>query len=132
VIPSLKFLLDTSVFIWASLEPNRLSARTQQVLKSSYDDRFVSVVTLWEMQIKHSLRKLPLPSSVDKIAGAWMQALGADLLPIEIHHLGHLYGLSNTHKDPFDRMLIAQALSEGMQIVSPDKMLQAYNVPIVW
>lgn len=128
----MKILLDTNVFIWASREPTLLSDTARKMVMASYHDRYVSMASLWEIQVKHGLGKLPLPARIEEVAGTWMQALAAELLPIELHHVGKLYDLPRIHKDPFDRLLVAQAISEGMQIVSSDKALQAYNVPIVW
>jgi PIN domain nuclease of toxin-antitoxin system len=128
----LKLLLDTNVFIWASCEPELLTAKVRSVLTDPYHDRYVSVASIWEMQIKHALGKLPLPGKADETSQAWMRPLVARLLPIELRHLGKLYDLLPAHRDPFDRILVAQALDEGMEIVSPDPLFHLYNVPIIW
>jgi len=84
------------------------------------------------MQIKHALGKLPLPAGVHEIAGPWLHALAASLLPIEVVHLGAVYALPNHHRDPFDRILVAQALTEGMHLVSGDTALSAYGISRLW
>ncbi|MGV3614101.1 MAG: type II toxin-antitoxin system VapC family toxin [Fimbriimonas sp.] len=128
----MKLLLDTNVFLWASREPHLLTPTAREILIDPYHERYVSMASLWEMQIKHALGKLPLPGKVDEIASAWMRPLAAKLLPIEPRHLGKLYDLPPHHRDPFDRLLIAQAISEGMEIVSADTALKAYAVSVVW
>lgn len=128
----MKLLLDTNVFIWASREPLLLTAKSRNVLTDPYNQRFVSVASIWEMQIKHGLGKLPLPSNVDQLAQIWMRPLGAQALSIELRHLGKLYELPPAHRDPFDRILIAQAMSEDMAIVTPNPMFHLYGIPVIW
>ncbi len=120
------------MFLWASLEPERLTARAQRSLLDPYNQRYVSVASLWEMQIKHSLGKLPLPGRVPELCASWMKPLAAELLPIDVRHLGKLYELPPHHRDPFDRILIAQALSDGLEIVSADQSFQNYAAPLIW
>ncbi len=84
------------------------------------------------MQIKHALGKLNLPGKADQVGKSWMRPLAARVLPIEFNHLGKLYDLPHAHRDPFDRILIAQALSEDMAIVSADSAFHQYAVPVFW
>jgi PIN domain nuclease of toxin-antitoxin system len=84
------------------------------------------------MQIKHAIGKLPLPDRADRVAGTIAAALGAKFLPVTLDHIGALDGLPGIHRDPFDRMLVAQAKYEGVAIVSPDDRLRAYPVNIIW
>ena len=84
------------------------------------------------MQVKHALGKLKLPGNADQVGQAWMRPLAAQSIPIELRHVAKLYELPHLHRDPFDRMLIAQALSEDMAIVSADAAFRQYAVSIVW
>ena len=84
------------------------------------------------MQIKHALGKLPLPGQADQLGATWMKPLGAELLPIELRHLGKLYDLKPVHRDLFDRILIAQALNDGMTLVTADLSFKAYDVSVIW
>jgi len=128
----LKLLLDTNVFIWASVEPVRLTASAKEAILEPGNERFVSLASLWEMQIKHGLGKLPLAGQVELVGRAWCHALAAEILTVELSHLAGLYRLPPLHKDPFDRMIIAQALVEGMELVSADEVFRSYPVPVVW
>ena len=128
----MKLLLDTNIFIWASREPELLSPKVRSYLLDPYNERFVSIVSLWEMQIKHGLGKLDLPDKVDLIAQTWMRPLSAEILNIEPRHLGKLYDLADHHRDPFDRLLIAQALSDNLTLLSADSALKAYPAMVEW
>ncbi len=128
----MKLLLDTNVFLWVSREPKLLSPRVTELLQDPFNERYVSVATVWEMQIKHSLGKLPLPGKADLVAQAWMRPLVAKSLPIDMRHLRTLYELPFNHRDPFDRMLLAQAMSDDMMILSADEVLGQYSVPVIW
>jgi PIN domain nuclease of toxin-antitoxin system len=127
-----KLLLDTNVFLWASREPDLLSSRCRSVLSDPLNERYVSIASIWEMQIKHGLGKLPLPANADEVAAAWIAPLAAQILPLELRHLGKLYDLPPVHRDPFDRILLAQALCENMTIVSADTAFNLYSPPVVW
>ncbi len=84
------------------------------------------------MQIKQSLGKLPLPGSIDLVALAWSQTLMAKILPIRLSHISRIGRLAPIHKDPFDRMIVAQALAEGMVVVSSDAVFERYSVKVLW
>jgi PIN domain nuclease of toxin-antitoxin system len=128
----MKLLLDTNVFIWASSEPELLTSQARTALIDPYNERFVSLTSIWEMQIEHALGKLALSAPAHHVAEAWMKPLAARLLPIELRHVGQLYELPRNHRDPFDRMLIAQALVEDMHVVTPDSTFGSYAVPLIW
>jgi len=84
------------------------------------------------MQIKHSIGKLPLPGNVDQVCKAWLLPLAAETLAIELGHIGKSYDLPYAHRDPFDRILIAQALAEGMTMITPDLTFTSYKIPVIW
>lgn len=84
------------------------------------------------MQIKHALGKLPLPDRADVVARTMAESLRAEFLPITLEHIGALEALRGVHRDPFDRMIVAQAICEGAAIVSPDEVLRGYPVNVIW
>ena len=128
----MKLLLDTNVFYWATCWLDRLSSIASSTLLDPGHERFVSMASLWEIQIKHGIGKLPLLKNIDQVGHKWMRALAAQALPIELRHLGKLYELPNIHRDPFDRILVAQAMSEDMTVISADKAFHLYDVPVIW
>jgi PIN domain nuclease of toxin-antitoxin system len=102
------------------------------VLSQAHHDRYVSLASLWEIQIKTNLGKLILEGEVHEKSPEWLRRFAAELLPIEVRHLGSLYKLPLHHRDPFDRILLAQAIGEGMTIVSPDRAFRQYDVAVIW
>lgn len=125
-------LLDTSALLWSGMSLKALSASAKLVLSDPEVARFISVVSVWEMQIKHGLGKLSLPDTADRVAVRYAGAIQADLLGLTLDHISALYKLPNAHRDPFDRLLVAQALIEGLTIVSPDPILARYPVNVLW
>jgi PIN domain nuclease of toxin-antitoxin system len=123
----LRLLLDTHSYIWAIARPSELSAAARQAIEGLDSQRFVSVASLWEMTIKRSVGKLDLPDNymdgVDHIGGR--------LLPIGAAHVKQLQSLPLYHRDPFDRMMIAQALEENLTVVTRDRAFRAYGVPVL-
>ena len=103
-----------------------------EALSEPSNERFVSIASIWELQIKSGLGKLELPGQIDSIGPGWIRTLDARLLPIEISHVGRIYGLSMAHRDPFDRILVAQSIAEQMTLVSPDKVFRHYMTDIIW
>jgi len=129
---SLRLLLDTNVFIWSAVEPRKLSSAATAVLLDPDLFRNVSVVTVWEMQIKHAVGKLPLKDSAERTAARFALQLRAEFLAPSLQHVAALENLPRIHNDPFDRMLIAQAITEGLTIVTPDPIFSAYPVSVLW
>jgi PIN domain nuclease of toxin-antitoxin system len=119
-------LLDTHVFIWARTEPGRLRRQTQSALTNA-GTVFVSVASAWEVEIKSAKGLLKLPATVaEGIAQSGFQAL-----PVTLDHVDRLRDLPLHHKDPFDRMLVAQALSEDAALVTADETLARYGVRLM-
>jgi len=129
---SLRLLLDTNVFIWAAVEPKRLSPAAATVLMDPDIFRTVSVVSVWEMQIKYAVGKLPLRENAERTAARFARELRAEFLAPSLEHVAELERLPRIHDDPFDRMLIAQAVAEGLTILTPDPIFAGYPVSILW
>ena len=122
-------LLDTHIFIWWDSEPEKLSPNIFSLLQRTDTTRYVSVVSLWEIQIKNQLGKLELNQSLENIYNSQSKN-GISFLPVIPAHVANLNNLPLHHKDPFDRMLISLALVEGLTLISVDKMFKLYNVPL--
>lgn len=126
----MKVLLDTHTFLWAISDPERLSTKARNIIFSS--DRFWSVASIWESLIKVQLRKLPLPVPAGNYLVRQLRTNGVTVLPIELAHTLQVEELEDHHRDPFDRMLIAQALQEGLPIVTVDPVFSRYPVDVIW
>jgi PIN domain nuclease of toxin-antitoxin system len=128
----LRALVDTHSFLWALLHDHRLTATAKQVLTAPENELSFSLVSLWEIAIKIKTGKLnAIGSSVSYIRDE-MKAYGLKLLPIEYGHILQLENLPRFHGDPFDRLLIAQALHEGLPILTDDTKFREYGVQVIW
>ena len=128
----MKLLLDTHAFIWLNNEPSRLSETVRQLCQSGMHEFYLSLASPWEMQIKHQLGKLSLDVPLDELIQRNIQSNYIQLLPIESKHISHLERLPFHHNDPFDRVIIAQAVVEQMTIISVDSAFSAYSVAVIW
>jgi PIN domain nuclease of toxin-antitoxin system len=128
----MKVLVDTHTFIWALLHDHRLTVKAKQVLRSDEYELVFSLVSLWEIAIKIKTGKLnTIGSSVGYIRDE-MDAYGMEFLPIRYEHVLQLEVLPAHHGDPFDRLLIAQAITESLPILTHDKKLSLYPVKLIW
>ena len=128
----MKLLIDTQCWLWWFAEPDRLQEATIAQIVDETNELWFSVASIWEMGIKVGLGKLPLPEPIDRYLSSRMKQLGARSLEIRADHALQAGGLPLHHRDPFDRMLIAQAQVEGMTIVTSDRMFARYEVEILW
>lgn len=124
-------LLDTHVVIWAATDDSRLQNSIRETLLSDVDI-VISVATVWEMAIKKSLGKLELDIPMDAFLQGQLKALQARLLPIKASHALAVEHFPFHHRDPFDRLLAAQALTEDLELVSADPIFDAYPVSRLW
>jgi PIN domain nuclease of toxin-antitoxin system len=127
-----RLLLDTHTFIWFIEGNLRLSAVARVAIEQPDAQRFVSIATAWELAIKISLGRLELSGRFDEIIPSQIDNNAMAMLPISVDHLTRLTTLPLHHRDPFDRMLIAQALEEQLVIVGADVAFDAYAVERVW
>ena len=128
----MKLLLDTHAFIWADGEPEKLSPIAKAGCENSSNELFLSVASVREMQLKIMLGKLALRSPLRSVMDDWKQQNAVLILPVYLEHILFLDNLSSHHKDPFGRLLIAQASVEGLTIVTHDQAFALYNIPIIW
>lgn len=128
----MKLLLDTHAFIWWDSEPAKLSPRVLALCQDRQSVLLLSVVSIWEMQIKLQLGKLRLALPLKEIVESQQQTNNVEILPITLEHVLALEDLPVHHKDPFDRLLVAQALVEEAVLVSADPNITRYAVRVVW
>lgn len=128
----MKVLVDTHTFLWDLLSDHRSSRLAKQMLKSDEHELYFSLVSLWEFAIKIKTGKLnALGSSVAYLRDE-MENYSMQLLPIRYQHILALESLPVHHSDPFDRLLIAQAITESLPILTDDKLLAQYPVKVIW
>lgn len=128
----MQFLLDTHTFIWLDIAPARLSARVASLVQDPRNTLFLSLGSLWEMQIKVQLGKLQLRLPLSQVVAEQQQINRLQLLPLKPAHIYTLDQLPLHHKDPFDRLLIAQAIYENLPLMSVDNVFSAYSVQVIW
>lgn len=128
----MRVLLDTHAFLWAGMNSPKLSANARAILDDSSNHVSVSVVSLWEMAIKLGKGNLSLDEPFESFVGRVFQDLVVDRLNIELPHLKLVTTLPHHHRDPFDRLLVAQALAENVPLLSSDAELDPYGVQRLW
>lgn len=121
----MRLLLDSHVIVWWSLYPGRLRAVTRQAIMAPENEVLLSAASLWELGLKIARQKLSLPDNY----AARLLADGFSELPVSIAHASRVTALPPLHGDPFDRLLIAQALAEGLVLVTADRAILRYDVP---
>lgn len=128
----MKILLDTNVFIWLNDSPQRVSGKVMSIVANPENHLFLSLISIWEMQIKIQLGKLQLSDALPEIVRTQQVENNLELLTISLEHIWALDSLPYHHKDPFDRLLIAQTKAEGMTLVSADGIFGMYDVQLLW
>ncbi|MCP5451616.1 MAG: type II toxin-antitoxin system VapC family toxin [Gammaproteobacteria bacterium] len=123
-------LLDTHVALWAITDSPQLSLKARDILLASRTHLWVSTVSLWEIAIKHGLGRGTMPVSGEEALGYFRQA-GYGILPIEPEHAVAVEQLASHHQDPFDRLLVAQALTEPMRLLTHDEQVASYSDTII-
>lgn len=126
----MNLLLDTHVILWAAFQPDRLSGQTQDTLLAPENRLWFSVASLWEVTIKRALNRPDFQVDAP-VLRAGLLSNGYQELPIEGRHCLMVASLPPLHRDPFDRMLVAQASADGLVLLTADKMVAAYDGPIL-
>ncbi|HZG37949.1 MAG TPA: type II toxin-antitoxin system VapC family toxin [Nodosilinea sp.] len=125
-------MLDTQCWLWWFAQPEKLNEPVIETIANEANEVWFSVASVWEMGIKVSIGKLPLPEPLDRYVSTRMTQLGARSLEITAAHALRVAALPLHHRDPFDRMLIAQAQVENMTLVSADSMFNQYEISLLW
>jgi len=126
------FLLDTQVFIFALHSPERIPLKTRKLFEGVDHEFYLSIASIWEMSIKSSLGKLKFQYPLKEIIQHSIKESGLKILPLQVDHTYAVHDLPFHHKDPFDRIIIAQALLEKIPIISCDQAFDHYKVKRIW
>jgi PIN domain nuclease of toxin-antitoxin system len=127
-----RLLLDTHAFLWWVEDAPSLPRKARAAIADPGNECFLSLVSSWEMSIKLSLGKLKLPGVIERFIPQQLAENGLHQLPIDFRHVARVAGLAFHHRDPFDRLLAAQAIEEDLAIVSADRIFARYGVRRVW
>ena len=122
-----RYLLDTHVLLWWLADPDRLSPRAREAIQSGSNEVFVSAAAIWEMAIKRTLGRLDFPGNLDEV----LRKERIRVLAITLPHALAVGELPLHHQDPFDRMQIAQARREGLDVVTRDRQFDAYEIDVL-
>ena len=128
----MRLLLDTSTFLWLVEGDPKLSTVAGEAIADAANDVFLSAASAWEIAIKHGLGRLHLQGSPEELVPQQRRLHRVDTLPITEDTTLQVGKLPSIHRDPFDRLLVAQAIVGGLTIVTPDRLIKAYPVPTLW
>lgn len=127
----MKILIDTQSFIWFTEDDAKLPAKIRDIMENENNILLLSIASLWEITIKVSIGKLKMQKSIDDVIKNASKD-GFVILPIKSEHLLNLSKLKYIHRDPFDRMIISQGISENVPIISSDDIFKEYPIQIIW
>lgn len=128
----MKVLLDTHVFLWWIADDPQLSSRARQIMEAADTEPFLSAASGWEIAIKSRLGKLKLPADLQGFVAEQLRVNAIQVLPIQMAHALHVFTLPDHHRDPFDRMLVAQSQLERLPILTSDPQIAQYSVATIW
>ena len=128
----MKLILDTHTYVWWLIKDNQLSQHAIDAIQDESNQIFISSIVIWELMIKKSVKKLRFDIGTEQILSAYKNEVGFEELPITIEHATRVELLPFIHRDPFDRVLIAQALAEGAHLVTADAQIAQYDMPVIW
>ena len=128
----MRLLLDTCAFLWWTSSPDRLSPKATQALRHPDNIVFFSVVTAWEIAIKYKIGRLELPNPPQRYISDWLKSYNLQPIEIGLPHVLEAGAFPLHPGDPFDRLLIAQAQTEGLTIVTPDPAFSGYAADLFW
>lgn len=128
----MRILLDTCTFLWIVTDAPELTSKARSLFLDSENEVFLSPVSAWEIAVKWKLGKLPLPEAPDRFVTRLRRTHGIATLSLHERAAVHLAKLPDVHRDPFDRMLICQAITGGLSVMTPDAAFRDYPVPTLW
>jgi len=128
----MRLLLDTHTFIWYVTDNPRLSAHVKLLIEDENNEKLVSIASIWEMAIKHSIGRLNFSLPFIEFVGQQLTVSNIGLLEINLQHIEVVASLPLHHRDPFDRLIIAQSMAQQIPILSVDAIFDAYAIARVW
>jgi PIN domain nuclease of toxin-antitoxin system len=128
----MRVLLDTHAFLWWIADDPQFSPRARQIMEAADTEPFLSAASGWEIAIKSRLGKLKLPADLQGFVAQQLHINSIQVLPIQITHALHVATLPDHHRDPFDRMLVAQSQLELLPILTGDPLIAQYAVTVIW
>lgn len=128
----MRLLLDTHVFLWLEVGDRRLVRHVRSLLQDAANHFFFSTAVAWEISIKYRLGQLQLGGDPELVVPRAVSAYGLQVLPVQLDHALRVSSLPLHHRDPFDRLLVAQGQLEGLTIVTNDPLIRRYDVPVIW
>ncbi len=127
----MRILLDTHIFLWYLIDDIKLKQKSKEIIADTRNSIFLSVISFWEITIKYHIRRLPLPEPPETYIPYHRKLHGVQTLPLNEDTILHLSKLPSIHKDPFDRMLICQALENELTIMTLDSTITKYPVEVI-
>lgn len=128
----MRILLDTCTFLWIITDADELSQTARELFVDPLNEVFFSSVSAWEISVKYALGRLPLPEPPERFIPFQRKQHEVESLPLVEKAALHLSSLPAFHKDPFDRMLVCQAIIHGLSILTPDELIRRYPALTVW
>ncbi len=128
----MRILLDTQAFLWMLSGAADFSSKARKLVADPDNELFLSLASVWEIAIKSSIGKLKIAEPIATFIPAQMQANGIEQLDISFRHVARVAVLPFHHRDPFDRLLVCQAVEEGLVLLSADAVFDRYKVPRIW
>ena len=128
----MRLLLDSCTFLWIVADDPLLSATARAMFRDPANEAFLSVVSAWEIAVKNALGNMPLPEPADSYVPTFRKRELIEPLPLSEEMVLQVVRLPAIHRDPFDRLLICQAIAEGMAILTPDQRIRQYPVLTIW
>lgn len=128
----MRLLLDTCTFLWTVAGAVDLSERARELIEDPHNEVFLSAASTWEIAVKHALGRLPLPATPDQFVPQQRERHGIEALPINEESTLHVARLPALHRDPFDRLLVCQAIVHGLVVLGPDPLIAQYPVRTTW
>jgi len=126
------YLLDTHCWLWWHIDPDKLGQQAFQLIEDGNNEIFFSVVSAWEITIKHALKRIKLPFPPDSYIPKRLEKSYMEVLPIHLEHALRVGQLPLFHNDPFDRLLIAQAYTEHLTVITKDAPFKQYKIETAW
>lgn len=127
----MRYIVDTHAFIWYAVGDERLNPKAIRILESD-SEKFISIASIWEMAIKVNLGHLEFKTSFNEIISKQIDLLNYRILNIDLEHLFKVSTLELHHRDPFDRLIVSQAIVEKIPIISVDEKFDAYGIERIW